>query len=116
MRLGDVRSLSIFDGLTDDQLGELVEGGTEVRIEPGVDLFREGEYADFWWVLVNGAVDLIRHVGREGTVVAKMDVPGRWAGGFRAWDEHGAYLATGRGVTDGRVLRVPAELLRRWIN
>ena len=116
MRLDDVRSLSIFDGLTDDQLGELVEGGTEVRIEPGVDLFREGEYADFWWVLVDGAVDLIRHVGREGTVVARMDVPGRWAGGFRAWDEHGVYLATGRGVTDGRVLRVPAELLRRWIN
>jgi signal transduction histidine kinase len=116
MRLGDVRSLSIFDGLTDDQLGELVEGGTEVRIEPGVDLFREGEYADFWWVLVDGAVDLIRHVGREGTVVARMDVPGRWAGGFRAWDDHGVYLATGRGVTDGRVLRVPAELLRRWIN
>ena len=116
MRLDDVRSLSIFDGLTDDQLGELVEGGTEVRIEPGVDLFREGEYADFWWVLVDGAVDLIRHVGREDTVVARMDVPGRWAGGFRAWDEHGVYLATGRGVTGGRVLRVPAELLRRWIN
>ncbi|HET6685489.1 MAG TPA: ATP-binding protein [Jiangellaceae bacterium] len=116
MRLDDFRSLSIFDGLTDDQLGELVEGGTEVRIEPGVYLFREGEYADFWWVLVDGAVDLIRHVGREDTVVARMDVPGRWAGGFRAWDEHGVYLATGRGVTGGRVLRVPAEVLRRWIN
>jgi signal transduction histidine kinase len=116
MRLDDFRSLSIFDGLTDDQLGELVEGGTEVRIEPGVDLFREGEYADSWWVLVDGAVDLIRHVGREDTVVARMDVPGRWAGGFRAWDEHGVYLATGRGVTGGRVLRVPAEVLRRWIN
>ena len=116
MRLDDVRSLSIFDGLTDDQLGELVEGGTEVRIEPGVDLFREGEHADFWWVLVDGAVDLIRRVGREDTVVARMDVPGRWAGGFRAWDEHGVYLATGRGVTGGRVLRVPAEVLRRWIN
>jgi signal transduction histidine kinase len=116
MRLDDLRSLSIFDGLTDDQLGELVEGGTEVRIEPGVYLFREGEYADYWWVLVDGAVDLIRHVGREDTVVARMDVPGRWAGGFRAWDEHGVYLATGRGVTGGRVLRVPAEVLRRWIN
>ena len=27
--------------------------------------------------------------------------PGRWAGGFRAWDEHGVYLATGRGVEPG---------------
>jgi signal transduction histidine kinase len=45
-------------------------------------------------------------------VVGRMDVPGRWAGGFRAWDDHGVYLATGRGVIDGRVLRVPAESLR----
>ena len=114
MRVDDLRPLGIFDGLTDEQLAELVEGGTEVPVEPGVDLFREGEHADFWWVLVDGAIDLVRHVGREDTVVARMDVPGRWAGGFRAWDEHGVYLATGRGVTAGRVLRVPAELLREW--
>jgi signal transduction histidine kinase len=112
MRVDELRPLSIFDGLTDVQLAELVEGGAEVGVEPGVDLFREGEHADFWWVLVEGAIDLIRHVGREDTVVARMDMPGRWAGGFRAWDEHGVYLATGRGVTAGRVLRVPAEVLR----
>ena len=112
MQVDDLRSLSIFDGLTNDQLADLIMGGTEVRIEPGVDLFREGEYADFWWVLIEGAIDLIRHVGREATVVARMDVPGRWAGGFRAWDEHGTYLATGRGASYGRVLRVPAEVLR----
>ncbi|HXD25246.1 MAG TPA: hypothetical protein VN609_04905, partial [Propionibacteriaceae bacterium] len=96
MHVDDLRSLSIFDSLTDDQLADLIKVSAEVRIEPGVDLFREGEYADFWWVLVSGAIDLIRHVGREDTVVARMDVPGRWAGGFRAWDEHGTYLATGR--------------------
>ena len=112
MRADELRALSLFDGLADDQLAELAEGGTEVRVEPGADLFREGEHADFWWVLIDGAIDLVRHIGREDTVVAKMDVPGRWAGGFRAWDEHGVYLATGRGVTGGRVLRVPAEVLR----
>ena len=112
MRVDELRPLSIFDGLTDEQLAELVEGGTEVRIEPGVVLFREGDHADFWWVLVDGAIDLIRHVGREDTVVARMDVPGRWAGGFRAWDEHGVYLATGQGAAAGRVLRVPAAVLR----
>jgi signal transduction histidine kinase len=116
MRVDELRSLPIFEGLTDGQLAELVEGGAEVRIEPGVDLFREGQHADFWWVLVEGAIDLVRHVGREDTVVARMDAPGRWAGGFRAWDEHGVYLATGRGVTAGRVLRVPAEVLRERSN
>ena len=112
MRVDELRSLGLFDGLRDDQLAELVEGGSEVRVEPGVVLFREGEHADFWWVLLDGAVDLVRHVGREDTVVARMDAPGRWAGGFRAWDEQGVYLATGRGATQGRVLRVPAAVLR----
>jgi signal transduction histidine kinase len=112
MRAADVRGLTIFDGLTDEQLAELVAVGTEVHVEPGVELFHEGEHADFWWVLVDGALDLIRHVGREDTVVGRMDTPGRWAGGFRAWDEHGVYLATGRGVAGGRVLRVPATALR----
>jgi signal transduction histidine kinase len=116
MHADELRSLSIFDGLTDDQLTDLIKGGNEVPIEPGVDLFHEGDRADFWWVLIEGAIDLIRHVGREDTVVARMDVPGRWAGGFRAWDEHGTYLATGRGASIGRVLRVPAEVLRDWSN
>jgi signal transduction histidine kinase len=116
MRVDDLRPLPIFDGLTGGQLAELLEGGTEVGVEPGVDLFREGEPADFWWLLVDGAIDLVRHVGREDTVVARMDVPGRWAGGFRAWDEHGVYLATGRGAAPGRVLRVPSEVLRERSN
>ena len=112
MEVGDLRAIGLFDGLTADQLAELAGAGTEVPVEPGVELFRAGEHADFWWVLVEGAIDLVRHAGREDLVVGRMDVPGRWAGGFRAWDEHGVYLATGRGVTPGRVLRVPAGVLR----
>ena len=116
MHVDDLRSLSIFDSLTDDQLADLIKDGTEVRVETGVELFHEGDHADFWWVLVDGAIDLIRRVGREDTVVARMDVPGRWAGGFRAWDEHGTYLATGRGFREGRVLKVPAAALRDRAN
>src|SRR5712691_25477 len=111
MRADELRAISLFGGLADDQLAELAQGGTEVRIEPGVGLFGEGEHADFWWVLIDGAVDLLRQIGPEDTVVGRMDVPGRWAEGFRAWDQDGVYLATGRGATSGRVLRVPAEVL-----
>ncbi len=110
-----LRGLALFDGLSDDQLAELAAVGTEVPIEPGAVIFVEGEHADFWWVLLDGAIELLRHVGRENVAVGRMDVPGRWAGGFRAWDEHGVYLATGRGATNGRVLRVPAEALRERI-
>jgi signal transduction histidine kinase len=112
MEVRDLREVALFDGLSEGQLGELVQAGTDVHIEPGVELFHEGEHADSWWVLLDGAIDLLRHVGREQVVVGRMDAPGRWAGGFRAWDEHGVYLATGRGAVPGRVLCVPAEVLR----
>jgi len=114
-RLAELRSLDLFDGLTDQQVSELAAGSTEVRVRPGLELFREGEHADFWWVLLDGAIDLVRRIGAEETVVARMDLPGRWAGGFRAWDQQGVYLATGRGATGGRVLRIPAEVLRDLI-
>ena len=110
--VGDLRGLDLFEGLTDAQLADLTAAGEEVHFGPGEVLFRAGEYADAWWVLVGGTVDLVRHVGREDVVVRTMDAPGRWAGGFGAWDEHGVYLATGRGATAGRMLRVPAPALR----
>ena len=112
MDIDDLRPLDLFDSLSDAQLGELLDAGTEARIEPGVELFHQGDHADFWWVLVDGALDLMRYVGRENVVVGKMDVPGRWAGGFRGWDEHGVYLATARGTVPGRVLKVPSTSLR----
>jgi len=110
--VAELRPLPLFTGLSDAQVGELVDAGTEVTFAPGDVLFVEGEPATWWWVLVSGEVELLRHIGREETVLGTMDVPGRWAGGFRAWDENGAYLATGRASSPGRVLRVPAEALR----
>ena len=112
MSIDELRSLSIFDGLTDKQLTELAEGSSEIRVRPGQELFREGEHADFWWVLLDGVIDLVRHIGAEETVVAKMDVPGRWAGGFRAWDDQGVYLATGRGATRDSRCRAVASIER----
>jgi signal transduction histidine kinase len=114
INVDDLRPLDLFGGLGDDQLLELVALGAEVRFVAGEELFHEGEPADFWWVLVDGSIDLVRHVGREETLLGAMDAPGRWAGGFRAWDDHGVYLATGRGSVGGRVLRVPSPALREW--
>src|SRR3954464_2666539 len=113
MDLDELRGIGLFSGTEDDQLLELIAAGTEVRFEPGDVLFQENHPAESWWVLLDGGIDLLRHVGVEEARLGTMDVPGRWAGGFRAWDEHGAYLATGRAATAGRVLRVPAEELRR---
>src|SRR5262245_57801695 len=111
LTVDDLRALSLFDGLAESQLAELIDGGTQIAVEPGVELFTEGEHADYWWVLVEGSIELTRHIGQERTLVGRM-MPGLWAGGFRAWDEHGVYLATGTGAAHGRALAVPADVLR----
>src|SRR5687767_9073532 len=112
MSLADLRAVALFDGLHDEQLRELLAAGAEVRFDNGDELFREAQPAHDWWVLLDGAIVLLRHVGHDETVLGTMESPGQWAGGFQAWDAHGVYLATGRGVVAGRVLRVPATKLR----
>jgi signal transduction histidine kinase len=112
MSLDDLRPLVLLDGLSDDQLRALLAAGEVVSFRPGEELFREAQPADRWWLLLAGSISLVRRIGQEETSVAVMDSPGTWAGGFRAWDAHGVYLATGRGATPGRVLRVPADRLR----
>jgi CRP-like cAMP-binding protein len=68
-----IRPLALFDGLDDRQLRGLVEQGHEVAFATGDEVFREGEPAEAWWVLLDGSVDLVRHVGREETVLGVMD-------------------------------------------
>ena len=112
MDVGELRGLGLFDGTDDARLRALFALGTEVAFASGQEIFVEGRPADFWWLLLEGRVDLVRHVGREETLLGVMDVPGQWAGGFRAWDEHGAYLATARASTAGRLFCVSAGALR----
>jgi signal transduction histidine kinase len=110
--LVDLRGIGLFAATDDDQLLALRSAGSEVAFECGDVLFEENHPAESWWVLLEGSIDLVRHVGHEETRLGAMTVPGQWAGGFRAWDEHGAYLATGRATTAGRMLSVPAAALR----
>jgi signal transduction histidine kinase len=118
MLIDDLRGIFLFEGLSDEQLLELAAVGDEVHFDSGDVLFHEGEAADFWWVLVEGRVELLRRSQWEESVAGVMDRPGVWAGGFRAWSDQAGYLATGRGASPGVMLRVPAEALgeraRAW--
>ncbi len=111
MELADVRDLFLFDGLTDDQVGQLLDAGEEVVFERGDLLFAQADPAEFWWVLVEGQVALRRRSGNEDVVFAVMERPGVWAGGFLAWAETSGYLTTGEGAVPGRMLRVPSAAL-----
>src|SRR5258708_36421084 len=95
MRAQDLRGAFVFDGLSDEQIGQLIAAAQEVRFEAGDVLFSEGEPADSWWVLLDGRVELLRRSGREESVVSAMERPGVWAGGVRGWTDTGGDPRTG---------------------
>jgi signal transduction histidine kinase len=109
MDVEELRALPLLAGMDDVQLAQLAAAGEEVRFVPGEVLFQGGQPAESWWLLLEGSLELVRRVGHEDTVVGTMGNPGQWAGGFRAWDPHGVYMATARAASPGRLLRVPAE-------
>jgi signal transduction histidine kinase len=110
----ELHALPLFDKVGLDELRDLVTRGEEVPFTTGERLWTQGDPAEWWWVLLEGRIDLVRTVGHEETLLGAMDAPGRWAGGFRAWDEHAVNLASGRAAADGRALRVASSALRAW--
>ncbi len=111
MLTDELRSLPLLEGFTDGQIADLAASGEEVPLEAGAHLFDEGRPAVDWWLLLEGRIDVVRRIGHTETVMATMQVPGQWAGGFRAWDEHGVYMGSARVTEPSRVFRLPAERL-----
>ena len=108
----DLRSAVLTADLADEQRAQLIDAGHEVHFAADEDLFTEGLRADHLWILLDGTVELSRHIGNRAMVVATMSTPGQWAGGLAAWgDGDGVYRASARGVTPGRFLAVPSEAL-----
>ncbi len=105
--------MPILDGFADEQVVELAAAGVEVAYDAGVRLFDEGRPADDWWVLLSGRIDLVRRIGHEEAMMATMEQAGQWAGGFRAWDEHGIYMGSAQVMEPSRVFRLPATELGR---
>lgn len=116
MSFDEVRALDLFDGLPDEQLRAMLDQAEEVSFAAGETLWEEARPAEHWWILLEGRIDLLRRVGNEEAVLGALDLPGRWAGGFMAWDPSGTYLATGRASVPGRVVRVSGTVLRRVLD
>ena len=86
MTLQELRSIPLLDGLDRRPAGGAGRApATRSSFEPGDVLFRSGQAADFWWLLLEGGIELVRHVGHEDTVLGTMSHArpvGRWVPGL----------------------------------
>lgn len=97
--VGELRTLFLFEHLTDDQLAWLCAHGHVERREPGW-LHREGDPATTFFVMLSGEVAVLRRVSGDDVEVSRTAQRGVYAG---AW---GAFLGDRGGDTYYNSVRV----------
>jgi signal transduction histidine kinase len=80
----ELRTLFLFEKLTEDQLQWLCERGHVELIEPG-PVYAEGAPATCFYVLLKGTVVLSRRVGTDDIEVGRTSARGVYSGAFTAY-------------------------------
>jgi signal transduction histidine kinase len=80
----ELRTLFLFEKLTDEQLAWLCQHGHVEAIEPG-PLYTEGEPASCFYVLLSGTLVMSRRVGADDVEVNRTSERGVYAGAFNAY-------------------------------
>jgi signal transduction histidine kinase len=82
--VNEIRTLFLFEKLSDDQLARLCREGHIEVVEPGW-VTREGEPAESFYVLLEGSVALYRKVGMDDIEINRTEARGVYAGAFQAY-------------------------------
>jgi signal transduction histidine kinase len=118
--IDELRTLFLFEKLSDEQLTWLCERGRVELHEPGYVL-REGEPAEVLYLLLDGTIALSRLVGGDEVETTRTDQRGVYAGAWSAFLDTNAtstYAASMRAVTPVRLFALSAAdfttLMRQW--
>jgi signal transduction histidine kinase len=80
----ELRTLFLFEKLTDEQLDWLCREGRVQMFEPGF-VYREGDPGTCFYVLLEGTVVLSRRVGADDVEVTRTSDRGVYAGAFQSY-------------------------------
>ncbi|WP_108812752.1 cyclic nucleotide-binding domain-containing protein [Sphingorhabdus sp. Alg231-15] len=106
-----VRDLPIFAGMADENFEDLVSVAFLQNFPAQVDLIREGDSADFLYILVEGSAELFAsNEGRETSMAIVKPIS---AFILAAVLIDAVCLMSARTLTASRLLMIPAEHIRR---
>ncbi|MBE4733778.1 MULTISPECIES: ATP-binding protein [Streptomyces] len=113
--------LFLFEKLDDEQLDRLCREGRVERFDPG-HVYREGEPATCFFVLLEGTVVLSRQVGDDDVEVSRSSQVGVYAGAFQAYlgdqADQARYKGSMRVTVPSRFYVLPAaafaRIMRDW--
>jgi signal transduction histidine kinase len=82
--IDELRTLFLFEKLSDEQLDWLCREGHVELFDPG-PVYRDGEPATCFYVMLEGAVVLSRRVGEDDVEFSRTDQKGVYGGAFQAY-------------------------------
>jgi signal transduction histidine kinase len=80
----ELRTLFLFEKLSDEQLDWLCAEGSVELMQPGW-VYREGEPATCFYVMIEGSLVLSRRVGADDVDVTRTSQRGAYSGAFQAY-------------------------------
>ena len=117
-RPAELRTLFLFEKLTDAQLDWLCQQGRVERFPAG-PVYTEGDPATHFYVLLDGTVVLSRRVGSDDIEAGRTSAPGVYAGAWVAYlgdRVPQAYPSSMRVTEPSRFFVLDAEVFARLMN
>ncbi|HEX3539195.1 MAG TPA: ATP-binding protein [Acidimicrobiales bacterium] len=111
----------LFESLNDEQLEWLVDHGTVESFEVGTKVYDQGATAEFFYVLLDGEVQLVTRIDGADVVLNTASQPGAYAGATRSFipaagDQ--SYASSLRATAASRLFKLRGEdfatLLHTW--
>ncbi len=115
----ELRTLFLFESLTDDQLAWLSENGRVEQVPVGA-IYTEGEDATCFYILLDGEVSMSRRVGTDDIEVNRTSYRGVYAGATQAYlgERRQKYVNSLRATAPSTLFLLSAqewaEAIRLW--
>jgi signal transduction histidine kinase len=119
----ELKTLFLFEALTDDQLGWISEHGYIEHFAAGTAVFTEGDPATCFFTLLSGTLSLSRRVGDDDIETVRTEQRGVYMGATQSYlrDDDGVvrtYSASMRALDDCDFFVMPAadfgSMMREW--
>lgn len=106
----EIRSLRLFESMSDSAFESLMQAAYLQTFPAQLDLIREGDPADFLYVLTEGCVEMFAHTGQRETTMGMVWPVGAFI--LAAVLKDAVNLMSARTVQKSRLLLIPASNVR----
>lgn len=106
-----IKRIPIFANLPETEMRSLKQASQECQFQPGEVLFKEGAESDYFYLLIEGEIEIIKSFGTSYERPLGIRGQGEILGEMSKFCEDGSHTATGRAHTPCRLLKVPFSWL-----